>query len=309
MLSKAPRRPDGRYRALASLLISGKPIGPFQYHATRSDDPNDLVPHEHRRDLRALRTFCAWLGHDDSKALNTLDVLTEEDGIPFVKHYLIDFGASLGSATFMANSPRDGNVYLFDWRSSAMQFFTLGLYAPRWQRAHYPKIPAVGRFEYEVFDPRKWVPDYPNAAFRNENPSDRLWAARKILAFTEQDIRAIVATGQYTDPAAEDWVVRCLVERRKKVLDAYLKGMAGLDGFEIRDGRLEFRDVGPEPVEPDAIQVQWSLFDNRTGRRQLLPDEHLLELPRIPEGAGYPGGRVDRSRRSDHLGLCKDTNR
>ncbi len=79
MLAKAPRTAGGQYRALASLLISGKPVGPFKYDGTRGDDPNDLVPHEHRRDLRGLRTLCAWLGHDDSKALNTLDVLVQED--------------------------------------------------------------------------------------------------------------------------------------------------------------------------------------------------------------------------------------
>src|SRR5262249_37251771 len=101
MLAKALRSADGTYRAMASRLIPGKPVGPFEYFGVRSDDPNDLVPHEHRRDLRALRTFAAWLGHDDSKALNTLDVLVTEDGVPFIKHYLIDFGASLGSASFM----------------------------------------------------------------------------------------------------------------------------------------------------------------------------------------------------------------
>jgi hypothetical protein len=287
MLAKAPRRPDGTYRALASRLISGKPIGPFRYFGTRGDDPNDLVPHEERRDLRALRTFCAWLGHDDSKALNTLDVLTEEDGTPFIKHYLIDFGASLGSASFMANSPRDGNVYLFDWKTSAIQFFTLGLYAPGWQRARYPKLPAAGRFEYEVFDPERWVPDYPNAAFRNENPADRLWAARKILAFTEDEIRAIVSTGQYSDPVAEAWVTRCLVERRKKILNAYLNGTASLDRFEVRNGRLEFQTVGSNPAPAAGIRVEWSVFDNATGRREPLAGEASFQLPRTDESAEF----------------------
>ncbi len=287
MLAKAPRRPDGTYRALASRLVAGKPVGPFRYRGTRSDDPNDLVPHEHRRDLRALRTFCAWLGHDDSKALNTLDVVATEDGVPFLKHYLIDFGASLGSASFMANSPRDGNVYLFDWKSSAAQFFTLGLYAPAWQRAHYPKIPAVGRFEYEVFDPQRWVPDYPNAAFRNENPADRLWAARKIMAFTEADIRALVSTGEYTDPAAGEWVVRCLVERRRKIVNAYLRGMGAWDGFAVRQNRLEFHDAGLMPVAPADVRVEWAIFDNATGRKELLPGGTSLELPAIPKTAEY----------------------
>jgi hypothetical protein len=286
MLSHAPRTAAGTYRAMASLLITGKPIGPFKYDGTRSDDPNDLVAHEHRRDLRGLRTFCAWLGHDDSKALNTLDVLTEEDGARFIKHYLIDFGASLGSASFMANSPRDGNVYLFDWKSSAAQFFTLGLYAPKWQHARYPKLPAAGRFEYEIFDPLRWLGDYPNTAFRNENPEDRLWAARKIAAFTEPEIRAIVATGRYTDPRAEEWVARCLIERRKKVVDALLAGTAGLDRFDVRDNHLAMTYVGPGG-NPGPIRIQWSTFDNQTGERRILPAATSSDVPALPQNVDY----------------------
>lgn len=286
MLAKAPRMADGRYRALASLLIAGKPMGPFQYNGVRGDDPNDLVEHEHRRDLRGLRTLCAWLGHDDSKSLNTLDVLVEADGTPYIKHYLIDFGASLGSASFMANSPRDGNVYLFDWKSSATQFLTLGLYAPKWQRAKYPKLPAVGRFEYEIFDPTNWVGDYPSAAFRNENPADRAWAARKIAAFTDEQIRAIVSTGRYTDRTAEEWVARCLIERRNKILDAFLTGTAGLDRFEVRENRLESIRTGRDKSAA-PVQVQWAVFDNNNGQRRLLPGETSMQLPKVTEPVEY----------------------
>lgn len=280
MLTKAPRSADGKYRALASRLLPGRPVGPFKYDGTRPDDPNDLIPHEHRRDLRGLRTLCAWLGHDDSKSLNTLDTLVTEDGTPFVKHWLIDFGASLGSASFMANSPRDGNVYLFDWKTSAMQFFSLGMYAPKWQRAKFPKIPAVGRFESEVFDPVEWVGDYPSTAFRNENPADRAWAARKVAAFTEDEIRAIVSTGQYSDSAAEFWVGKTLIERRRKIVDAFLTGTAALDGFEVRDGRLEWAYLGRNAAVPP---IRWSEYDNRTGERRQL-SETSSAVPAVSTG-------------------------
>src|SRR6185503_18963866 len=239
-------------------------------------------PHENRRDLRGLRTLSAWLGHDDSKSLNTLDMLVTEAGVPFFKHYLIDFGAALGSASIFANSPRDGNVYLFDWKSSAKQFLTLGMYAPKWQRAKYPNLPEVGRFEYEVFDPLKWVGDYPSAAFRNENPSDRLWAARKVAAFTDADIRAIVATGQYTDPFAEEYVARCLIRRRDKVVSAILTGMGALDNFELRNGRLAFTGL-----DADSVMVQWSIFENRTGFWRHLPGSRSWALPRVDDGVEY----------------------
>jgi len=64
-LAKVARLPDGRIRCVASRAVPGRVIGPHKYHGTRPDDPNDVVPHEHRRELRGYRVFSAWLNHDD----------------------------------------------------------------------------------------------------------------------------------------------------------------------------------------------------------------------------------------------------
>lgn len=133
ILLQVPRDSVGQYRAVASRYLKGKWLGPFRFHGTRSDDPNDIVPHEHRRDLRGLFVFSAWFGHNDVKSLNNLDFLVEEDGISYVRHHLIDFGAAFGSDSFTAKSPRAGNQYLFQFRPSVVQILTLGLYVPRWK--------------------------------------------------------------------------------------------------------------------------------------------------------------------------------
>ena len=102
LLRMAAEEPDGSYRVVASKALAGKPVGPFLYLGTRPDDPNDIVPHEHRRELRGLRVFAAWTNHVDSKAINSLDTLITEKGKAVVRHHLIDFGSTLGSASIKA---------------------------------------------------------------------------------------------------------------------------------------------------------------------------------------------------------------
>ena len=97
LLERADREPDGSYRVVASKALAGKPIGRIRFYDTRPDDPNDIVPHEHRRELRGYGVFAAWLNHVDAKAINSLDTLVTENGRSFVRHHLIDFGSALGS--------------------------------------------------------------------------------------------------------------------------------------------------------------------------------------------------------------------
>jgi hypothetical protein len=281
ILLNVPRGRNGCYRAVASLQLEGKPLGEFRYYGTRTDDPNDIVPHEHRRDLRGLRVFCAWLGHDDSRAINTLDTLVEENGTQLVRHHLIDFGATLGSDSNWPNSPRSGFGYWFAWRPAAVQFFSLGLVVPRWARAKYPRIPAVGRFEAEVFDPEKWMPFYPSAAFDNCLPDDAFWAAKQVMAFSDAEIRAIVKTGEYSDPSAERWIVDCLVMRRDKIGRAYSAKVLPLDRFGVQDGKLVFDNLAVEHgvAAPSDYQVEWFKFDNQSGSKTPLPLDRTLALP------------------------------
>jgi hypothetical protein len=62
ILRVAARDREGRVYMSATRFHQGEPVGNFEYHGTRSDDPNDIHPHEHRRELRANRVFAAWAG-------------------------------------------------------------------------------------------------------------------------------------------------------------------------------------------------------------------------------------------------------
>ena len=132
VLRNVARRADGTYRAIASRFADGRPLGHFRYFGTRPDDPNDIFPHEHRRELRGARVFATWLNHDDSRGINSLDMLEGEPGRRWVKHYMFDFGSILGSGTYGAQKPRAGNEYIFEWKPGLMTLATLGLYFKPW---------------------------------------------------------------------------------------------------------------------------------------------------------------------------------
>jgi hypothetical protein len=281
ILMNVPRTLRGTHRAVASLYISGQNVGPYRYYGTRKDDPNDIVPHEHRRGLRGLSVFSAWLGHDDSRAINTVDFLVEESGLRYIKHYLIDFGSTLGSASTGPNSPRSGFEPIFSWGPPAVQFFTFGLIVPDWAKAEYPDLPAVGRFESKRFDAADWVPEYPNPAFRNRLSDDEFWAAKQVMNFTDEQIRAVVRSANFSDSRAEQWIADALIERRDKIGRAFLTKVLPLDRFAVQDGRLVFEDLAAKHGIAPAAQysVQWSRFDNQTGNKTAISGATSFVLP------------------------------
>ena len=158
VLERAARNADGTYEAAAARLLPGKILGPFRYEGTRPDDPNDVVPHEHRRELRALRVFGAWTNLTDLKAGNTLDSLVTENGRSVVKHYLQDVGSTFGIG---ANGPHDwdeGWEYFYQGSATRRRLLSFGFALSPWQTAPYVIHDSVGRFEGDRFDPTTWKP-------------------------------------------------------------------------------------------------------------------------------------------------------
>lgn len=282
LLRNQPRDSQGRIRAAASLNLEGVPKGPFRYHGTRQDDPNDIVAHEHRRELRGLLIPASWLNHTDVNALNTLDMLVQEGGRRFLRHHLVDFGSILGSDNVAPKTPRSGFENLVERRPTLIQIFSLGAVIPDWARARYPDLPSVGRFEADFFEPERWSPRYPVPAFAAGRADDWYWGLKLVLAFTEDDIREVVRRAEYTNPAATEWVVQTLVKRREKLARHYLGQVLSLDEFAISENRLSFRDTAAHYGFPRerSLSYQWSRFDNDSERNTAVPGSGP-ELPPV----------------------------
>ncbi len=222
LLAQVAAPVDGSYRCIASRFLEGKPIGPYEYFGRRKDDPEDLVPHELRRELRGLWTLCAWLNHADSRGPNSLDTWVKGPDRAFVRHHLIDFSAVLGAGATGNRAYPTGTEYYVDYGVSGYELVTLGLAPFAWEPVVDPNIPAVGFVESAVFDPAGWRPDYPNPAFDDRTERDIRWGARIVAGFSDEMIRTAVAAGEYSDSRAAEYVTHVLIERRDKIVHRWL---------------------------------------------------------------------------------------
>ena len=148
---------------------------------------------------------------------------------------------------------------------------TFGIWDRPWRHVEYNELPSIGRFESTYFRPEAWKPDYPNPAFDKMTPQDALWATRTVMRFSDDAVRAIVATGRYDDPEASQLVTESLIERRDKIVRYYLSQINPLDAFKV-GGRnssqhVEFVNLGLEAGLASACSYdyQWHRFDNDTG--------------------------------------------
>jgi hypothetical protein len=267
ILERVARKADGTYRVVAGRLLPGKILGGYRYSGTRPDDPNDLVPHEHRRELRALRVFGAWTNLTDIKNANAIDTLITENGQTRVKHYLQDVGSTFG----MCNDYHEWDLsyeYFYEGPPSKKRLLTLGFGLSPWQTAKYIEYPSVGKFEAKAWDPRTWRPQTPTLAYVEMRDDDAFWAARRIAAFSDELIRAAVHVGEFTDPAAEKYLADVLIERRDKIKNIYLTQVNPIVDPRLDAKGLTFENAavtGGVAKGSIAYRASWMVFNNATG--------------------------------------------
>ncbi|HUF88516.1 MAG TPA: hypothetical protein VMR66_00890 [Gemmatimonadota bacterium] len=311
LLDRYPRNEGGRIRALASKFLEGVPKGPFDYVGTRRDDPNDVIPHEHRRELRGMYAVAAWLNHTDVKAGNSLDMFIVSPRSPegedatrigYLRHNLLDFGSAIGSSAVRPHDARHGTEYQFDGGAIMLRLLTLGAYERPWQdidEGAYP--PSIGYYSVENYFPADWRSNMINPAFINRTARDGYWGAKLVMSFTDAQLDAAVAAGQYSSPEAAAYLLRGLEQRRDATGRYWFREVSPLDRPRVEGGAVVFDDLwirhfgGPAgyrwKLDWDATDPDTELGGTTNAAAIPLPDP-AGPIDADPDDAGHAELRV-----------------
>lgn len=298
-------RDAGRgYRAVATRAPGSKIVGNYQFYGTRSDDPNDIVPHEHRRDLRGMWVLHAWLNNNQFTPADTVETLVQENGVQYVRRHVIDFFKTLGAGARGPKEARDGNEYRFELGAALRNVASMGVTTPAWARAPNAGLRSVGRFDGHAFEADAWTADTHFATWTNRLPDDLYWGAKLVMSFSDEEIRAIVNTGGYSDARATRWIADALIERRDEIGRVFLAKVLPLDNFRVTGDRLEFDDlmVAYGFGAPRSLGISWHRYDNLNEVSTLLsldaPDQHALPPGVLAAAPGeYFAAQIDDQQR------------
>lgn len=317
-LSRAFHGKDGRLRALASELLPGVPLGPTSAMGVRADDPNDVVPHEDRRELRAARLLAAWLDHFDTREQNSLDVWVAEQGRHFVRHYQLDFGDSLGSPWKDERFSRHvGHSNWLDFRLVSQDLLTLGAVRRPWHKGPDDREAEIfAYFGWAEFVPSQWRPIYPNPAYGRMTVRDALWIVRIIARMSDAHLAAIVGQARLSDPRAAKYLLTALIHRRDIILREYLLRYPALDRFRIvsspavpggqvlcfEDLAIRHAGADPYPVVYRVRMMGGMRLEQLLGWTQLGPshDDPERSCVPLPLGLERPADLVRPGAPDDH---------
>ncbi len=180
----------------------------------------------------------------------------------------MDFGSTFGSGSVEIQFPHLSYYYWLDLGEMRDQFTGFGFRTPTYRDVEWPEFPkyeAAGRWEAASFEPHAWKNDYPNPAFVRMTDRDAFWAAKILMRFTEEELLAIVKTGEFSDPDVEAYFHEVLVERQQKTGGFYLDRVNPLDGFVLSSGGLAWTNLAEDygfASTGTEYEVFRSVYDN-----------------------------------------------
>ncbi len=288
VLHHATRRWDDKIRLSASLYIGGQNVGTWRAEGRRSDDANDVIPHEDRRELRGEYFLASWVQHWDVRGPNTFDAFipSPRGAGGYVLHYMLDFSDSLGgtSARVEWREPRVGFESVGDAPTIFADMFTFGLDRHAWDDIVIDWMyPNLGTFEVAHYDPKAYSPQTPVVRFARAQTADLAWMARKIARLGLDEVRAAVHAGKLSRPLEEARLVEVLWGRRDKILRESFAESSPLAQIAIDSGdRVCAVDLGietelskPEGVRHLATFRGSPLMATRSGARVCVTLPHF----------------------------------
>ncbi|HEY6555493.1 MAG TPA: hypothetical protein VI669_19205 [Vicinamibacteria bacterium] len=290
LLSLAAAPVEGRLRARASRRLEGTILGPFSPRGVRIDDPNDRVPHENRRALRALRVLGAWVNLQEIRPANTLDVYEGPPGRGFVRHYFLDLGEAFGGYSASNRRYWSGYNHNFTVKDALLNFATAGLFVGPWEDETQTAWPSVGTFEARRFEPARWRETSAFPPIRRSRPEDDYWAAVRLAAFLPAHVEALVRSVGFPDPGAAEYMVDTLLERRRKLVEWAFSRVTPLDAIGVFGSGLRLKDRGRAFGSAGSTQYHAALFDGKSRSLQTLAlpaegDEVRVPLPGLAAGS------------------------
>ena len=299
ILGDAQKRGD-KIRMVASRWLSGRTIGPFEYEETRKDDPNDVIDHEDRRDLRGAKVMAAWLGHFDSREQNTMTTWAsldkdKKDSSPGKTiHWYIDLGDCFGSHwEWESLNRRIGHSFYFDPADVGLDFITLGIWTRPWDRQ--VSYPDVWMFDYYRgdFAPEDWKGGYPNPAFGRMTELDAAWATRIITRFGDDLITEAVKAADYTDPKATAFLTKTVIQRRDAVRKRYFAKLSPMADVVVKGDEVCSTDLARQAATWPESEFHYAatLYSGSKleERKAVAPSvgkdgEVCMSMPRVADG-------------------------
>lgn len=288
-----PQTEEGAYRASASRLLEGEILGPMPFQGRRSEDPEDPVNHEDRREIRVLEVFGAWLNNNDVRESNSLDVLETREGRSQIRHYLIDFNSTLGATPRGPKPPMFGYENMIDYGETLKAFLTLGFWKKPWQKRwdeaghEVTSPPSYGYFDNRQFNPGRYKTQLPYFPFKDLTRADGFWAAKIIMKFSDEDIESLVSTGGFSDPETPKKLTQTLIERRDLIGRYWFKEANPLDEFDLSGDELRFKDLavryGFETEGQSTYRIDVIGKDGAKGERLSREDVQTPSLQIRPE--------------------------
>ena len=214
-------RAGGAIRFTASRFIDGEDVGTWRPEGVRPDDPNDVIPHEDRRELRGEFFLAGWTAHWDTRRANTFDAFVRAGRGGYVLHYFLDFSDALGGTITHTkwNEPRSGLESVSSVQTIAVDAVGFGFVRRPWDDVKIdPRFPDLGYLDVEHFDPLAFSAQTPVVRWAHAQPQDLAWMARKIARIDEGDVRAAVRAARLSHPREERRLVEILMGRRERIL-------------------------------------------------------------------------------------------